>query len=65
MPRRKKEQGRPMKRGYPPRIDATPTTDTTIPAWTLVESAASASLREYPDADLESAAMCHAAGRMA
>ena len=24
MPRRKKERGRPMKRGYPPRIDATP-----------------------------------------
>ena len=24
MPRREKERGRPMKRGYPPRIDATP-----------------------------------------
>ena len=26
MPRRKKERGRPMERGYPPRIDATPET---------------------------------------
>ena len=24
MPRRKKERGRPVERGYPPRIDATP-----------------------------------------
>ena len=24
MPKRKKERGRPMKRSYPPRIDATP-----------------------------------------
>ena len=24
MPKRKKERGRPMKRPYPPRVDATP-----------------------------------------